>query len=71
MRFKKAGEDTHGPIVNVITDNGFCIGQISKWCGLFIPTDWKGEKLSLPHETRNSAAEQLFEHFEFERGESA
>ena len=64
MRFKKAGEDRHGPIVNVITDIGFCIGQISKWHGLFIATNWNGDKISLPSHKRMTAANLLQEHFD-------
>ena len=70
MKFKKAGENRHGMIVNVITDKGFCIGQIEKWHGLFVPTDWKGGKFQ-PRNTRKIAAELLEGHFEFERTSNA
>ena len=66
MRFKKIDSNRHGHIVNVITDKGFCIGTIAKWHGLFIPTDWGGNKFA-PKNTRKEAANQLEEHFEFER----
>lgn len=71
MKFKKIDEDTHGPVVSVISDKGFVIGSIRKWHGLFITSDWEGNASSLPHETRKAAAEALSEQFEFAADQSA
>jgi hypothetical protein len=68
MKFKKVSENTHGPIVNVITDRGFCIGQISKWHGLFIAKDRNGHDISFPRKTRRRAGEILIEKFNFDGG---
>ena len=68
MKFKKIDENRHGAVVNVITDKGFCIGQIEKWCGLFVPTDWDGSKHQ-PCNKRNVAAQQMEERFDFARTE--
>ena len=68
MKFKKVGENTHGPIVRVFNDRGFCLGEISKWHGLFEAHDWRGDNITrLPWRRRQDAANALVEHFEFEK----
>ena len=62
MKFKKIGENEHGQIVNVFTDQGFQIGSIEKWHDLFVATDWIGEKFTACS-TRAIAASRLEEHF--------
>ena len=63
--FKKAGENQHGQIVNVISEKGFCVGSIAKWHGLFVATDWEGHRNNMPFKTRVKAAKALLDEFEF------
>ena len=69
MKFKKVGENQHGAITQVKNDKGFHVGNITKWNGLFIPVDWRGEVFA-PRNSRTEAAEVLNENFEFELGAS-
>ena len=65
ITFKKVGENEHGPVASVINEKGFIVGSVSKWHGLFIATDWEGNKGNMPFQTRRGAGERLNEEFEF------
>ena len=69
MRFKKIGENEHGPISAVFNAHGFRLGTVDKWHGLFRSTDWRGE-VSMLHVTRKEVAQALQEKFDFELGET-
>ena len=69
MKFKKLDSNQHGHIVEVFHAQGWRLGTIAKWHGLFIPSDWRGEKFS-PRKTRKEAADVLLQIFELERDEA-